>query len=723
MGNKKYISISVLISMLFSISTSFAGLDISTFWVSDSIKNVSGTWVISSVLNAYEDDLNKKKDTIKLQSLWSEKENMRSGKISQTLKDEILANTLSGVKIKNLRDDLKILKNANNETVALQTIIDSTKKDGKQNKYKLLVKTNLSFTELKDLLNFFDAVEINNVYSNVYEITFGKGGKLGDFLVKSIEAGTLPENLFGKVEIVKPVLVQSNGTFLNWESSTLSWGIAKIWAQNYQETLSKKQKIKVWVIDTGINLTHPDLVKNIYTNPGEIAGNALDDDKNGYIDDVNGYNFIANTSQANDDHGHGSHVAWVIWASVNAAGIYWVNSNASLVPLKVLSAQWYGSSYAIVNAIKYAADNGIKVVNLSLGWTGDPATDPMCSAITYAKSKGTLSIVAAGNENADVSTKVPAWCSDAITVWAVDSNLTKASFSNYGAKVDVSAPGVNIYSTYLGTQYVSMNGTSMATPFVAWLTSAMLASTGVLAGDVKGLLTTTWDNVTSSVNIGKFINMKNVMTKIWVRDDSLLGTGTTTPPSTGTGTTGTGSTGTWGTSTGNILPVLSLTGVKLSTNYYQVKAIASDADGTIAGYAFYNSWVLAYSGTANTYNIAITKDTIIRVDVIDNKWGKTSQSITLKYEAPVIVNQLPIVNTTYSVYQKNYFKIDNSISDTDGTIKEFQIYINDKLYYNYTNLNYKNIWVSFYINKWTYNVKVVAKDNSWWVTQKVTTVK
>lgn len=723
MGDKKYISVSVLVSMMFSISTSFAWLDVSTFWVSDSIKSVSGTWIISSVVNAYEDDLNKKKDTKKLQSLLSEKENMRSGKFSQTLKDEILANTLSGVKLKNLRDDLKILKNANNETVALQTIIDSTKKDAKQNKYKLLVKTDLSVTELKDLLNFFDSVEINNVYGNVYEITFGKGGKLGDYLIKSIEAGTLPENLFGKVEIVKPVLVQSNGTFLNGESSTLSWGIVKIWAPNYQETLSKKAKIKVGVIDTGINITHPDLVKNIYINTGEIAGNSIDDDKNGYIDDVNGYNFIANTPQANDDHGHGSHVAWVIWASVNASGIYGVNSNASLVSLKVLSAQWYGSSYAIVNAIKYAADNGIKVVNLSLGWTGNPATDPMCSAITYAKSKWTLSIVAAWNENADVSTKVPAWCADAITVWAVDSNLNKASFSNYWAKVDVSAPWVNIYSTYLGTQYVSMNGTSMATPFVAGLTSAMLASTGVALWDVKSILSTTGDNVISSVNIGKFINMKNVMTKIGVRDDSFLGTGTTTPPSTWSGTTGTGSTGTWWTSTGNILPVLSLTWVKLSMNYYQVKATATDSDGTIAWYAFYNSGVLVYSGTANTYNIAITKDTLIKVDVIDNKWGKTSQSITLKYEAPVIANKLPVINTTYSIYQKNYFKIDNSISDTDGTIKEFQIYINDRLYYSYTNLSYKSISVSFYINKWTYNVKVVAKDNSGWVTQKVTTVK
>ena len=161
MWNKKYIkyiSVSVLVSMMFSISTSFAWLDVSTFWVADSIKSVSGTGVIWNVLSAYEDDLNKKKDTTKLQSLLGEKDNIRSGKFSQSLKDEILANTLSGVKIKNLRDDLKVLKSANNEAVALQTIIDSTKKDAKQSKYKLLVKTDLSVTELKDLLNFFDSV-------------------------------------------------------------------------------------------------------------------------------------------------------------------------------------------------------------------------------------------------------------------------------------------------------------------------------------------------------------------------------------------------------------------------------------------------------------------------------------------------------------------------------------------------------------------------------------
>lgn len=125
---------------------------------------------------------------------------------------------------------------------------------------------------------------------------------------------------------------------------------------------------------------------------------------------------------------------------MNGKGAFGSNSNASIVPMKVLSAQGYGSSYAVIDAINYAANNGIKVINMSLGGSGDPTNDSICRSISYAKSKGVLSVVAAGNENSDVSRKVPAGCADALTVSAVDSTLKKASFSNYGAKVDVAAP-------------------------------------------------------------------------------------------------------------------------------------------------------------------------------------------------------------------------------------------------------------------------------------------
>lgn len=122
----------------------------------------------------------------------------------------------------------------------------------------------------------------------------------------------VPETLVEGVEIVKPFVVEgavSTGAYLKGESLSSMWGIAKIGAQNYQYGLSLQPKVKVGVIDTGVSLSHPDLKPNVFVNAGEIAGNGVDDDKNGYVDDVSGYNFYARTPNADDDHGHGTHVA------------------------------------------------------------------------------------------------------------------------------------------------------------------------------------------------------------------------------------------------------------------------------------------------------------------------------------------------------------------------------------------------------------------------------
>jgi serine protease len=179
-------------------------------------------------------------------------------------------------------------------------------------------------------------------------------------------------------------------------------------------------------------------------------------------------------------------------------------------------------------------------LNLSLGGSGNPANDIICSAITAAKNKGTITIVAAGNENIDVSTTVPAGCTDAITVGAVDSNVKKASFSNYGSKVDVSAPGVNIYSSYLNGSYATLNGTSMATPFVAGLAAAILAYNPSFSTDKMRTLFKDPNNtlpVNSSVNLGRYINMSKIMTSLAVPNDSLIDGAPTNSGSTNTGTT------------------------------------------------------------------------------------------------------------------------------------------------------------------------------------------
>lgn len=710
----------------------------------DELSKYLWTGSLDGIILDYEKDLKNSKNTKKLDTLYKEKNNFKSRKISSEMKDDILNQSFLKTKRNKIKDTIS--KDFADTNAVMNTLVSSMKKQKKE-LYRLLVRSTLSLDDLKNTMSFFDTAEINYVNDSwdkkVYEVLLPYSGKIAKIIWKWIESGELPENLFPNIEVIQPfaVKVNSDTTYLSGELLNNIWGITKIWAQDYQKWLSNKQKVKIWIIDTWIDYNNLDLASNIYKNPSEIAGNALDDDKNGYIDDVNGYNFVANNGNSLDDHGHGTHVSWIAWAKVNGKWVFWVNSNAYLIPLKVLDKSWAWSSYSIVDAINYAANNGIKVINLSLGWNGNPLNDVMCNAITQAKAKWVITIVAAGNENADVNAKVPAWCSDAITVWAVDSNLKKASFSNYGNEVDVSAPGVGIYSTVLNNSYASWNGTSMATPFVAWLVSSILANNpNVTYTDVKQILVNNSDSPVSTVNIWKFINMTKVMTYLSVSVDS--NSGTIIPPTTGSGSTGTWvtstgtltpppttwtwTTGTWGTSTGNILPLLTLTSTKVSINKYTLSVQASDTDGKIVSSILYKDNVQVSTGTS--YTLDIIKDTTISVTVIDDKGWKTTKSIVLKYEnppviIPPVVNISPVITFTTWIYnaRNNYVLI--SGNDKDGKITKEDIYINWKLTYSYT-FNSASTKLYLYYTKWyKFTLKVAMKDNKWWISEKSLDIK
>jgi subtilisin family serine protease len=227
--------------------------------------------------------------------------------------------------------------------------------------------------------------------------------------------------------------------------------------------------VRVAVIDSGVATGHPDLAANIFTNPGESGGgketNGVDDDANGKVDDVHGWDFVSNDKNALDDNSHGSHVAGTIAArSNNAQGVSGVASfppppllfgpwaGPKIVPVKVLDAGGFGSSAKVVDGIVYAGAIGAKVANLSLGGDG---TEPAQDAAIKSKP-GTLYVVAAGNQgrnndSAPFHPCVPAALPDAankICVAASDSRDRPASFSNHGAvNVDLAAPGVSTLST------------------------------------------------------------------------------------------------------------------------------------------------------------------------------------------------------------------------------------------------------------------------------------
>lgn len=222
-------------------------------------------------------------------------------------------------------------------------------------------------------------------------------------------------------------------------------------------------------IDTGMQLDHLDLAANLCHNNGEIAGNGIDDDNNGYVDDVSGYNFYDNTNDPSDIHGHGTHTAGIIGAvGNNGIGITGVNWACKILPLKFIGPDGGYNSDAI-RALEYAVSMGVKVSNNS--WGGDAYDQSLADAITAAGNAGHIFVAAAGNSsmNSDLSPLYPAayTCPNIISVAAIDSTGSLAYFSNYGAtSVDIAAPGDQIYSTYIGNTLAYLSGTSMAAPHV-----------------------------------------------------------------------------------------------------------------------------------------------------------------------------------------------------------------------------------------------------------------
>ena len=271
--------------------------------------------------------------------------------------------------------------------------------------------------------------------------------------------------------------------------------------------------IIVAVVDTGIDYTHLDITNNIWINPGEIPGNGIDDDGNGYVDDVRGWDFIGHSAGAPqqdndtfDRNGHGTHVAGTIAAEGNnGLGIIGVAWGAKVMAVKGLSDGGTGWDSVGANAIVYAANNGADVINAS--WGGQGTSPVLEDALNYAASLGVVFVAAAGNDTADEANFFPANCSAAIAVAALDPNGGHAGFSNFGNRLDVSAPGVDILSlratnTNLGTPlaqdpgYTRADGTSMAAPHVSGVAALVLSQHPTWSSEeIRQVLRSTADDV------------------------------------------------------------------------------------------------------------------------------------------------------------------------------------------------------------------------------------
>ena len=227
---------------------------------------------------------------------------------------------------------------------------------------------------------------------------------------------------------------------------------------------------KVAVLDTGVQLDHPDLRPNLWENTKDPA-NGRDDDNNGAIDDRFGADFVKGKGSGDDKNGHGTHVAGIIGArGDNDRGVTGLCWSLKIVAVRVLDADGRGNWSQEIAGIDYAIKAGAKVINCSFG--GSSGSEIVRDAIARARNKGVLLVAAAGNDgkNADKHPAYPAAYPDGnvLSVAATNSKDKLASFSNYGAKtVDLAAPGDHVASTFWHSDYAYMSGTSMAAPYVA----------------------------------------------------------------------------------------------------------------------------------------------------------------------------------------------------------------------------------------------------------------
>ncbi len=285
--------------------------------------------------------------------------------------------------------------------------------------------------------------------------------------------------------------------------------------------------IVVAVIDTGVDYNHEDLSTNMWTNSGEIPGNGIDDDGNGYVDDYYGINGYTNNGDPMDDHGHGTHVSGTVAAvGNNGIGVVGVCWTAKIMALKFLTSGGWGYTSDAVKCVNYAIDKGADIMSNS--WGGSGYSSSLKAAIEAAKNAGILFLVAAGNDgtNNDVSPYYPSSydCDNIISVSAVDSSDNQ--WYNYGPiSVDVAAPGRSITSTYPNNSYVTWSGTSMATPHVAGL-AALLKSYDT---------SLTWQNIKNRIldNVVQIASLQGkISTGGRINAYNSLSQGSGTPPNT-----------------------------------------------------------------------------------------------------------------------------------------------------------------------------------------------
>ncbi|MEK7812948.1 MAG: S8 family serine peptidase, partial [Candidatus Desantisbacteria bacterium] len=325
-------------------------------------------------------------------------------------------------------------------------------------------------------------LSIEPLFETTYKISFSKGSV--EDMIATLQG--YPDVVYAEPNYIRHTCGTPNDTYFDNQ-----WGLTKIEAPLAWDIERGSEAVKIAIIDTGVDYNHPDLKDKV----------------------IKGWDYVNDDPDPMDENGHGSHVAGIAAASTNngtgTAGVAW---NCKILAVKCFDSGGYGDDEDCALGIRYAADNGARVINMSFG--GPNYSITLNDACNYAYGTGCLLVAAAGNAGTNIKL-YPAGYDNVMAIAATDEYDQKAGFSNYGDWVDVSAPGKGIYSTTRNNTYGSMSGTSMASPFVSGLAGLLFSRQGSLTNvQAEGIIKATVDNIDNpDLGAGR-INAHNALKQV-----------------------------------------------------------------------------------------------------------------------------------------------------------------------------------------------------------------
>jgi subtilisin family serine protease len=335
----------------------------------------------------------------------------------------------------------------------------------------------------------------------VYHVYFNNYAMINDLMREAKSDATV--EYAERVPILKTTLTPNDLGTQSWTNG--NWSLFMINAQGaWDNTTGSPTNTQVAIVDNAVQITHTDLSANIYTNPGEVANNGVDDDGNGYIDDVNGWDTGDNDNNPmppNTSYDHGTHCAGIASATTNnGTGVASIGYSVKIIPVKATgNADGANSVSAGYEGVDYAISAGADIISMS--WGGGGSSQTAQNLYNYANTQGILCIAAAGNDNVN-TVFYPAGYTNVMSVASTGnggSNDQKSSFSNYGTWIDISAPGANIRSTVPTSTYGMMSGTSMACPLVAGLAGLIHSiNPNLTPAQIENCIESTATNINSS---------------------------------------------------------------------------------------------------------------------------------------------------------------------------------------------------------------------------------